>query len=130
MSWDICIQDIPDVSAVADIPKGFKPKILGRRGDLIKKIQAFLPSADFSDPSWGLYEDGLTSIEFNMGKNEICESIMLHVRGGKDPNNLVAQILKYLGLKGFDMQEGEIFGVKDPKKSFLNWKSWKDSTLI
>ena len=55
MSWDIFVQHFPaNAKTVADIPSDFKPAPIGDRTTIIEKIKDIVPSADFSDPTWGL----------------------------------------------------------------------------
>ena len=66
MSWDIFVQDIPDEArAVRDIPDDFEPRPLGSRTEVIRRIPEVVPTADFSDPSWGTVEGPDFSIELN-----------------------------------------------------------------
>jgi len=60
-----------DVKSVSDIPHDFRPNPLGSRAEVITRIREIFPQADFSDPSWGLFDVAGFSIEFNMGRKEI-----------------------------------------------------------
>ena len=85
MSWDIFVQDLPpDAESVADIPSDYQPKSLGPRDALIAKIREIVPSADFSDPSWGHIEGERFSIEVNLGQASVVDSFAFHVRGGEE----------------------------------------------
>jgi hypothetical protein len=130
VSWDILIQDLPrDVSSVAAIPDDVRPEPLGSRAGLIAKICEWVPSADFTDPSWG---DLVTSdfvIEFNMGDEEICDSIMLHVRGGGSAADFVAGLLGHLGLPAIDCSAGEFFSPSTAAASFQAWQEFRDRAL-
>lgn len=130
MSWDVLIQDFPpNALQVAEIPDDFKPRNLGPRAALISKIQSLLPEVDFSDPSWGIYDSREYSIEFNIGSDEICESLMLHVRGSGDAMITVEQILRHLNLRGIDFQTGEFFRLADGKRSFEEWVAYRDCVV-
>lgn len=86
MSWDISIQDLPHgITSVQDIPDDFEPRPLGDRSEIIARIAEFAPSADFSDASWGELVTPEFVIEFNMGRGELVDGMMLHVRGGAKP---------------------------------------------
>src|SRR5262245_38428907 len=110
MSWDISIQDLPrDVQNAADIPDDYQPSPLGPRDTVIARIHEVLPDVDFSDPAWGMFDRPDFSIEFNMGAEEICDSFMLHVRGGGGAMETVARLLQHLQLRGIDCQTGDFF---------------------
>ena len=126
MSWDISVQDIPDVQRIEDIPDDFRPEPLGQRADVIASIQALVPEVDFSDPSWGRLEDERFSIEFNMGADETCTGFMLHVRGGDTTIGVIDYILKGLGRRAFDCSAGDFFSGESGKESFAEWRAFRD----
>jgi len=131
MSWDIFVQDLPrDAATVADIPHDFKPAPIGKRADIIETIRDVVPSADFSDPSWGQIEGEDWSIEVNIGKNETCNGFALHVRGGDAAAAVVAAILDHLKLRALDAQTGEFF-VAGPEAlaSFRQWRAFRDRVI-
>ena len=130
MSWDIYIQDFPATAkTVAEIPDDYQPSSAGSRADLISKIQEVVPSADFSNPDWGVFEGDGFSIEFQMGDAEHCRSITFLVRGGGSPAPLVAALLDRLQLRGIDCQTGEFFDVEAARASFGSWQRYRDQIL-
>ncbi len=130
MSWDIYIQDFPaPAKTVAEIPEDFQPRSVGRRADLISKIREVVPSADFSNPDWGVFEGDGFSIEFQMGDGELCRSITFLVRGGGNPAAVVAALLDRLQLRGIDCQTGEFFDLEAARASFGSWQRYRDQIL-
>lgn len=129
MSWDLIIQDFGSYRRVSDIPHGFQPKPLGPKSALISRISEIAPTADFGDPAWGLIECGNGSIEINMGDEDPCESIMLHVRGGDDAFDTVATLLRELGLRAIDAQTSEFFDESDARQSFATWTAYRDKVV-
>jgi hypothetical protein len=129
MSWDIIAQDFPDVQSVDDIADDFEPKPIGLRSEIIAKITKAFPSANFSDPSWGLieFEDG--SIEVNIGEQEECDSFMLHVRGGDSAFLAIASILNAVGVRAIDCQTSEFFDASASQSSFSNWQEYRDKVV-
>ena len=100
MSWDIFAMDTPPgVQSVSEIPDDFRPQSLGSRSAVITRIQQIVPTADFSDPSWGLIDGDDWSIEVNLGKDEACDGFALHVRGDEAAVGAVASILDGLGIR-------------------------------
>jgi hypothetical protein len=130
MSWDIYIQDFPTTAKrVADIPDDFQPRALGQRGELIEKIREVIPSVDFSNPDWGVFDGGGFSIEFSMGSDEVCRSITLLVRGGGSPAPLIGALLDRLQLRGIDCQSSEFFDVEAARSSFGSWQRYRDQVI-
>ncbi len=131
MSWDIFAVNVPlAFESIEEIPSDFKPKPLGNRSAVIAKIKRIVPTADFSDPSWGLIEKNGWSIELDMGDDEICEDFAFHVRGdGDEAVAVVARILDGLSIRGFDPQAGKLF-VPGPSAiaSFNKWRALRDKT--
>jgi hypothetical protein len=127
MSWDIYIQDFPATAKrVADIPSDFQARPLGRRSQLIAQIRDLVPSVNFSNPEWGVFEAEAFSIEFSMGADDICNSITLLVRGGGRPAPFIAGLLDRLRLRGIDSQTGEFFNMEAAKASFATWQQYRN----
>ena len=131
MSWDIFVLDLPrDAQSVDDVPRDYEPKALGQRDVLIAKIRELVPSADFSDPSWGTIEGENFSIELNMGKERVVGSFAFHVRGGEAAVGVVAAILSHLDLRAIDGQTGEFFEWGDSAlESFRAWRAFRDRVI-
>jgi hypothetical protein len=131
MSWDIFVQDLPqEAKSVTDIPSTFRPASLGSRPGLIDRIKEVFPTADFSDPSWGLIEGENWSIELNIGREEECRGFTLHVRGGNPAAGAVAAILQHLNLRALDSQTGGFFTADtEAIQSFEEWREYRDKVL-
>jgi hypothetical protein len=128
MSWDIFVQELPsEAKTVADIPSNFRPSVIGKRSEIIDSIIGVIPTADFSDPSWGLIEGQDWSIEVNLGQEEDCDGFGLHVRGGDATVGAVAAILRRLNLRALDSQTGEFFATNESAvESFRQWRKYRD----
>lgn len=130
MSWDISIMDLPrEATSVADIPDDFQPAVLGSRSELIKTIKSVVPTADFSDPSWGEIVTPDFVIEVNIGRDEVVDSIMLHIRGADGAVGLVADLLATMGRRAIDCQTGEFFDPSAAAESFAAWRSYRDRVV-
>lgn len=130
VSWDISIMDLPsDAVTVEDIPQGFKPGPLGLRADLIARITEVAPMADFSDPSWGQIETPEFVVDVNIGREEVVDSIMLHVRGGGAAPGFVADLVNHLGRRALDSQTGEFFAPDSAHESFAAWRAFRDRVV-
>lgn len=130
MSWDLYAQDFPPVDSVEHIPEDFEPEPLGPRVAVIAKILAAMPDVDFSDPSWGLLERDGWSIEFNLGEEEECEDLALHVRGcGRGAMEAVDTVLCAVGVRAIDAQTGEFFTLETAGQSFAAWQAYRDGIV-
>jgi hypothetical protein len=130
MSWDITIQDFPaSAQSVSEIPNDYRPGPLGTRDEVIARIREVLPDVDFRDRSWGLFRGPGFTIEFNMGKDEICDGFMLHVRGGGSAIATVDRLLQHLKLRGIDPQAGDFFRADVARASFLHWQVARDQVI-
>jgi hypothetical protein len=128
MSWDIFVQDLPrDAKSVADIAADFKSASIGKRSIVIEKIKEVVPTADFSDPSWGRIDGDGWSIEVNIGTKEDCEGFAFHIRGRDAAVGAVAAILQHLKLRALDSQTGDFFvGGAEANDSFRKWRAYRD----
>ena len=128
MSWDIFVQDLPsEAKTVADIPSSFRPSLIGKRSEIIARIIGIIPSADFTDPGWGMIDGEDWSIEVNLGQEEDCRDFALHVRGGDAAVGAVAAILRQLNLRALDSQTGEFFAAdSNAIESFRQWRQYRD----
>jgi hypothetical protein len=128
VSWDVFVQEIPPgVTSAEAIPDDFRLAPLGLRDDFIQRIQAFVPSADFKNPAWGVLDTPEFSVEFNMGEDEELSSFALHVRGAEVAGAFVADLLSHLGLRAFDPQSpAGIFESSASAESFGRWRRYRD----
>jgi hypothetical protein len=127
MSWDLMIMDQPrEARTLSDIPEDFRPQPLGSRAALAARIVEAFPAARFSNPAWGRIGGEGWSIELNMGRGEVCDSITLHVRGGPSAMEAVVTLLRHLNLRGFDCQTSEFFDEAAAIESFNAWRCFRD----
>jgi len=131
MSWDLFAMNFPsEARSMDDIPSDFKPEPLGSRATLIHRIQEVVPTANFSDPTWGVIDGGDWSIEVNLGSEEECTDFALHVRGNDDVVGVVADILAHLKVRAFDPQTCEFFALNaEGLESLRKWRAYRDKAL-
>jgi hypothetical protein len=127
VSWDIFVQDFPrHAVAIADIPDDFESAPLGPRDEIVKKILEVVPTANFTDPTWGTIERDGWSIEVNIGAQQQCQSFAFHVRGGDEAAGAIAAILEHLNLRALDSQTGEFFAPGPTAlASFRRWRAYR-----
>ena len=130
MSWDISIMDLPaDATSVSEIPHDFAPAPLGKRVALIAKVLEVAPQADFSDPAWGELSTPDFTIEFNMGRDAVVDSLTLHVRGGDSAVDFVTALLQHLELRAIDCSTGDFFESSAAAQSLTAWRQFRDRVI-
>jgi hypothetical protein len=110
MSWDIMIyaSEVPP-PPVAEMTDEWRFQPLGPCREVRDKISKCLPEVDWSDPTWGTYEgDGFT-LEFCISEPDICESIMVLVRGGGDAVAALLKLAQRWNWYFLDTAQGEWF---------------------
>ncbi|SEF08739.1 hypothetical protein SAMN04488561_3692 [Jiangella alba] len=106
MSRDVFVQDVPPaVRSVAEIPDSWRPAPLPfGHAEVVAAVRELVPSADFTDPTWGHVLVGGADIEVNVADRPQLDSFALHIRGADDDaNRFVAQLLQRLGVRAFDV---------------------------
>lgn len=129
MSWDVFVQDWGSYESLDVIPDNFEPQPIGLRQDIIRKIIEAEPTADFSDPSWGMIENENFSIEVNLGDSEMLNGFSLHVRGNGHALGCIANILVKLNLKGATGDSTEFFDIEKHRDSLVSWISFRDQII-
>ncbi len=107
MSRDIFVQDIPDsIDHVEEITGGWEPSPLPFGHDeVVATVRSLVPTADFTDPTWGHVELPGVDIEVNVDDEPQLMSFALHVRASDDhaANRFIAQLLGRLDVRAFDV---------------------------
>lgn len=111
MSWDIFIQDLPDVPSIKDVPHDFRPKPIGTREELVRKVREAIPIADRVDDDWIFVkgDDIDLSIQLHMEDAAQVRYMVVHVHGGEQSAACVGALLRHLGLRAHDTATGELF---------------------
>jgi hypothetical protein len=129
MSWDIIVLNLPPgIKSIDEIPKDWRPPLLGPRSQIIAAIAALYPQCNFGDPSWGTLQLPGCLIEFSLGTDEEVESFAMHVRGDDGAPDIVSRILSGLGMPAIDSSTGGIFQ-HDPAlraEGFNRWRGFRD----
>jgi hypothetical protein len=128
MSWDVFVFNFPpEIKSISEIPRDWSPPPLGKRADIVAKICALFPQADFSDPSWGTLRLPGVSIEFNFREDGEIAHFAMHVRGGDPAPHVVAHILGELGLRAACSGSDSGLFEYDPvsgSKAFDSWRGY------
>jgi hypothetical protein len=125
MSWDILIQQFPDgARRVADIPDTFTAPPIGKRADVVAKLRAALPTADFSEPQWVKLHGDDYSLECSIADDDPLYGITLHIRGSEAVLTHIAEVLNTFGLRAIDSWTGEFFDPEVAPHSLARWRSY------
>jgi len=111
MTWDIYIQDLPNVPTLVDVPADHVPKPIGKRAELIAAVLDVIPFAQRQDNDWIFAKsDSIDlSIQFHMEDAEHVRYLLVHVHGGEQSATCVSALLRQLGLRAHDTRTGELF---------------------
>lgn len=120
MSWEIFIQDLPNVDRAALIPLDFKPRPLGDRDAFVARILEVLPRAERQDSDWLFVRssDIDLSIQLHLDEDKQLRYIVVHVHGGSQSAAAVAALLRHVDLRAIDTATGELFDghtLEDPQ---------------
>jgi hypothetical protein len=126
MSWNVYAQDFGPYKTFEEIPEDFRPGPIGKRSEIIEKIMAIVPFAEFSDPEWLVIDADEFSIEINMSDEEVLDAITFHIRGDEEAGQCVAAILKSLGLRAHDSGTDDFFNMDAPDEGFSKWRALRD----
>ncbi|MBK6341561.1 MAG: hypothetical protein IPM12_02920 [Flavobacteriales bacterium] len=111
MSWDIFIQDFPDVPSINDVPDAFRPKPIGNRDELIARIREAIPFIDQVDSDWLFAKGDDIDVSFQLHMEDATQVryMVAHVHGGEQSAACIGALLRQLGLRGHDTATGELF---------------------
>lgn len=131
MGWDVVAMDLPkNWNRIDELPEGFVIGSLGKRSDLIRKVEEVVPDADFHDPSWGQIVTPEFVIEVSMGQEDTVNSIGFHVHGdGAMAVTTIGDILDHLDLRAIVLSTREYFSRESALESFEEWRDWKNEVL-
>ena len=126
MSYDVWVQDLPPgIHSIEDIPDDFRPGPLGSRPDLIRRIVEAAPSAEFTDPAWGVIDGPDYSVEIGLGGDpvECCHFIL---RGGEAAVGVVCAIVGHLGLPALHSGGDGLLRPEEALAGFLQWSGYRE----
>jgi hypothetical protein len=127
VSWDVLLLRLgPEITTIAELEnEGGDP--LGSTDDVRRLLADVLPALDLSDPAWAILESANYSIEFNIGTEEPCTAVMLHVRGLDDALEPIREVCSATGWRAFDCSDGELIDFKaDPARGLRAWREYQN----
>jgi hypothetical protein len=132
MSWDIFIQDLPDVARVADIPADFRPRTLGSFEHAIERIHSVVPFVERQDDDWLFVRtpeiDLSMQLNREVGTTEL-RHISIHVHGGVGSPACVAAIVRALGFRALDTATNEFFNPEAPEHGLAAWLTYRQAIM-
>ena len=131
MSWDVVVINYGGKPPLPDEMAGAPPPgPLGPAAQVRGSIAAYLPGVDWSDPTWGIYEGNGFSLEFNTGKDDAIDSIMVHVRGRGDAISAMLAFANPLGWSLLDCSTGEFLDPENPSsEGWAGFQAFRDQDL-
>ena len=116
MSWDVAVFDCGGKPAIPlnQLPPDWRPMPMGQALCVREKISKHLADVDWSDPTWGMYSEDGFSFEFNMGKDALVDSFMVHIRGGGNAVEALVRFAKPNGWSLLDCSSGEFIDIDNP----------------
>jgi hypothetical protein len=130
MSWDVILLNLPpDIRSINDLGDDFD-SVLAPVSDVRKLVSHVVPSVDLSDPGWGILEADDYSIEFSIGEDDPCTSLMLHIRGTESALEPIRALCAATGWKAFDCSDGDLMDWSgDPGKGLREWRAYRDQVI-
>jgi hypothetical protein len=103
---------------------------LGAAANVRQRISELLPGVDWSDPTWGIYDDDHFSIEFNVGEKDPIDDMMLHVRGGGDAISAILKFVRPQAWSALDTSAGEFLDLVNPSQAgWEGFQAFRDGAI-
>ncbi|MEA0737843.1 hypothetical protein QYY77_17505 [Xanthomonas campestris pv. campestris] len=131
MSWDVSIQRFSRrYSSVEEIPEDETCLPLGTRAEVQSTISSSFTGTDWTDPTWGIYDSPVSSIEFNMGNEDPNTGFMLHVRASEAVVPIIVNLCISNHWQAIDCSSGGFLEQSSDPASGLNaWAEYRDSIV-
>ena len=131
MSWDVSVFAAPQPPPpVAEMPNDWRGAVPGSTREGRYKTSACLPGVDWSDPTWGIYDGGQFSFEFNIGRDEPNDGFMVHVRGGGDALAPLLGLAERWGWYLLDCSQGEwLHHSAEAEAGWQGFQAFRDRVL-
>jgi hypothetical protein len=131
MSWDVILMRWPaGFSSVNDLGDALDPSPLGPRRHVVAALRDAFPEMDFKDETWGLLQGKGFSVEFNVGSEDICQGVMLHVRGNDRALEAVRRAVECLGVRALDTSTGSCIEFdRDPSLGLRQFRAYREKVV-
>ncbi len=132
MSWDIFIQDLPDVASVEDIPQDFRPGTIGSRELLVARLCEAVPFLEHQEHDWYVVDTPEVMLSFSISTapgTDAVTCIAIHVHGGERSAACVAALVLATGCRALDTGTGGFFDVHAPEHGYIGWAGYRAQHL-
>lgn len=125
MSWDIVLikteNNTEDIAQIT-LPIPFCHK------EFLNVVKTNYPQTDCSNDCYLVLEGEGYSIEFNIAGGEPIYTIILHVRGEKEPLQVISFLCDHFQCRAFDTYLGDFLS---PEKTsgFQEWSEYRDQII-
>jgi len=128
MSWDVLIFNFhgPFPSKEELNAKDFRPPPVGEVDLVRKKLSKSISEIDWSDPSWGILRGDGFRMEFNLQKDGIVQSFMIHIYGGGNPLPIIHKLCVDNDWFAFDTSSGWLDREDPSDKGWQAFQEYRD----
>ena len=132
MSWDVMVfRFAGKPPASTEGMKDAQRLPLGPAADVRAGISSVLPQTSWNDPTWGIVDGDGFAIEFNVGKDDPIDDMMLHVRGGGDAIAAIMSFVAPLGWSALDCSTGEFLDPAAPSgEGWKGFQAYRDRVIV
>jgi hypothetical protein len=115
MSWDISVFGGSDRPRLKESLWYGNLPVIGTPEDVRRRISAYLPYTDWSDPTWGLCFTDEYSFEFNLaGDEELVTHFFIHARGSRAAITTLLGLAVLNGWHLMNWSTGELIDPESP----------------
>lgn len=133
MSWDLFVFSAE--TAMGAGPAGeavfaddFQPMPIGPLRQVRSDLSAVFPAIDWTEPGWGSLDAEGYSLEFSLGAEDPCLTLMIHARGAATP--AILKLIDATGWHVLDMSSGKWINLSsDPDAGRQLFEAYLQSVL-
>jgi hypothetical protein len=130
MAWVVTVMRFPQPLRSVQEAQGVTPVPLGSHDEVQAAVSSLFPGTDWSDPAWGIWNSDLGKIEFEVGNEDPCEGMRLHVRAQSIVADRVVELLRHNRWQGFDSPLGEFVDIRQDVRAGLEASADRRATAI
>ncbi len=105
-NWDIVLMRMDASVSSVEVMSGNIEAPLGSRAEVLFFLEGMLPDANFSDPAHGTYHAPGYSFEFDLGDDDMVETLTIRLHGEDEALVLLQRICLLSGWRALNMSTG------------------------